>query len=266
MTLERARSYDFFLGGYDLEMITIKTLLEHETSGQLFDKHLTWGAKASAYREEIANCVFVGRTPVLIELENNIEPCGDSILVLDHHGEFAGANRPTSLHQVFHLLQLPDSRWTRWHTLVAANDRGHVTELIQVGATPEEIIQIRAADRQAQGITPEDEEAAARSISQAEKLAGDQLTVVRLPHAKGAAVSDQLDPALGGSGYRNLLVISPDEINFYGEGTLIKELTQFFPDSWSGGAMPKRGFWGTKTARDQVLPFLLSSINRTAVN
>lgn len=253
--------YDFFLGGHDLEMVTIRELLEQEASGKLFDKHLSWGAKASDYREEISDCLSQGRIPVLIELENDLETDGQGIVVLDHHGLFAGIDEPTSLHQVFHLLGLPEAKWTRWHTLVAANDRGYIPELLKVGATREEIVQIRAFDRRVQGITEEEEEAARISVDQAQVLARGRLTVVHLPHSKTAAAADRMEPALGGSGYHNLLVISPKEVNFFGEGKIIEALKQTFPEGWSGGALPERGFWGTDRRQEEVLPFLGDFLN-----
>jgi len=255
--------YDFFLGGHDLEMVTIRELLEKEALGRIFDKHLSWGAKASDYSKEITDCLSQGRIPVLIELDDDLGMDGQGIVVVDHHGRQAGADKPTSLHQVFHLLGLPEAKWTRWHTLVAANDRGHIPELLKVGATREEVIQIRAADRRAQGITEEEEEATRINVSQAQTLAGGRLTVIYLPHSKTAAAADRMELALGGSGYRNLLVISPKETNFFGEGKIIEALKQTFPESWSGGALPERGFWGIASRQEEVLPFLVDLLNRS---
>ncbi len=61
----------------------------------------------------------------------------------------ASYDKPTSLQQIFALLGLSAERWTRWFALVAANDRGHIAEMVGLGATPEEIAQVRAADRAA---------------------------------------------------------------------------------------------------------------------
>lgn len=84
----------FFLGGQDLEMQTIRELLEESVPGQLYDKKLGWGAKASAYNEEIGQSLGTGCTPVLIELENDIELMEEQCLVVDHHGERAGTEHP----------------------------------------------------------------------------------------------------------------------------------------------------------------------------
>jgi hypothetical protein len=247
----------FFLGGSDLEMDAIRALLRETVPGQCHDQRLGWGARTSAYREEIANALAAGRTPVLVELEDNLGLAPGAVVVADHHGERAGSEQPTSLHQVFALLGLPAERWTRWFDLVAANDRGHIAEMVTIGATPEEIERVRAADRTAQGITPEEDGAGERAAREAETVAAGRLTVVRLPHGRTATVTDRLDPALGGQGFQNLLVLSPAEVNFYGGGELVMALDAQFPGGWYGGALPERGFWGRAGGGEPVLRYLI---------
>ena len=150
----------FFLGGHDLEMDTIRELLERRAAGRWHDRGLAWGARASAYREEIEAALAAGETPVLVELEDDVGLDGRCVVIVDHHGESAGAERPTSLEQVFAWLALPPGEWTRWHELVAANDRGYIPALVEAGASIEEIREVRAADRGAQGITEAEERAA----------------------------------------------------------------------------------------------------------
>lgn len=70
---ERDR-FMFFLGGTDLEMLSIRTLLEETVPGRFHDKHLPWGAKASAYGEEIRERLGAGSIPVLVELEDDLGP------------------------------------------------------------------------------------------------------------------------------------------------------------------------------------------------
>lgn len=45
-----------FAGGYDGEMVEIINICQ-EAGVEIFDKHLGWGAAASAYSEEIAAAV-----------------------------------------------------------------------------------------------------------------------------------------------------------------------------------------------------------------
>lgn len=251
----------FFLGGYDLEMVTIRDLLEKNIPGRFHDKGLFWNnAKASEYKEEIEECFANKSMPVLIELKDDIGLNPLDIVFIHHHGERAGANKPTSLHQIFRILDLPQEKWSRWFDLVAANDRGYIPELIKTGATIEEIIEIRAADRKAQGITEEQELQGVLAISQVESFADARLKVVHLPHSHTAVVTDRFHPALGGIGYHNLLVISPNEVNFYGEGHLVIALGKKFPDGWFGGALPEQGFWGHSEPVPDVLTFLIANL------
>lgn len=248
----------FFLGGSDLEMVTIRELLEREAPRRVHDRRLAWGARASAYGREIASCIDEGRTPVLVELEDDLGLGPAAVVVVDHHGPTAGRDAPTSLHQVFRLLGLSPERWTRWYELVAANDRGYIPGLLAIDANTAEVADVRRADRAAQGITAEEEAEAERTVEEAEALAGGALTVVRLKHSRLAAVEDRLARALGGPGVTNLLVLSPAEVNFSGAGPLVLALAGRYPEGWSGGDLPERGYWGTKSVPDDLVDFLAS--------
>ena len=54
-----SRDLVFFLGGYDLEMLTIRELLAAE-GAPFWDKELAWGAQASAYAAEIEQTLAIG--------------------------------------------------------------------------------------------------------------------------------------------------------------------------------------------------------------
>ena len=244
MNQTRPEQLVFFLGGHDLEMLTIRGLLEQHAPGRFHDRGLGWGARASSYRGEILAALVAGATPVLIELEDDLGLPDGTLFIADHHGARAGKEAPTALHQVFRLLALPPEGWTRWFDLVAANDRGYIPALRQIGASAREIADIRTADRRAQGITQADEDAAEQAVRHLELDAGGALTVVALAHARTATVTDRLHPALGGPGYRNLLVLAPGEANFFGEGRIVAALATKFPTAWYGGALPDQGFWG----------------------
>ena len=251
----------FFLGGYDLEMVTIRDLLAQEGI-PYHDKGLSWGAKASDYRAEIETTLAQGQVPVLVELANDLRLDLAQVILVDHHGAYAGEGRPTSLHQVCTLLALPPERWTRWYELVAANDWGYIPALVAMGATQEEIVKIRAADRAAQGITVAEEAEGEKATAGAKTMAAGKLTVVELPHARTATVTDRLAPELGGPGYENLVVCSPDQVNFFGAGELVRALDEAFPGGWYGGALPERGFWGHGEPLPEVLPVLLERLGK----
>ena len=254
----------FFLGGRDLEMQTIGELLRrHVSASGINDKGLAWGARASDYEEEIRRALEAGLTPVLVELIEDLELDSSKIIVVDHHGARAGKDAPTSLEQIFALLGLTRAEWTRWFDLVAANDRGYIPELVEAGASVEEIREVRAADRRAQGITGAEERAAEEALKELRVLAGGTLTIAELAHARTAALTDRLEPALGGVGCKNLLIRSPGQLNFFGAGELVLTLDAEFPGGWYGGALPERGYWGHNAAAfTPVQGFLLDRLKR----
>jgi hypothetical protein len=254
---DRSR-YLFFLGGQDLEMATIRRLLEAEAPAQLADKGLAWGARASDYEAEIRAALAAGKTPVLVELEVDLELPRERVLLADHHGPRAGKDRPSALRQVFDLLGLPEERWSRWLELVAANDTAYLAGLERAGATAQEMRRVRAADRAAQGVTEADEAAAEEALSRLERRAGGRLLLARLPHGRTAPLVDRLQPQLGGPGFENLLVLSSGEVNFFGTGDLIEALDHRFPGGWKGGALPEAGYWGHGDPTLAVVAFLES--------
>lgn len=234
----------FFLGGRDLEMETIRRLLERHAPGRFADARLEWGAKASAYKRQIEQVLAAGKRPALVELQDDLGLDG-AALVIDHHGDKAGRGRATALEQVFSLLGLPAERWDRWLELVSANDRAHLVGLREVGATREEMCRVREADRRAQGVTPEQEADAEAAARRLEQRFGGRLKIADLPHGRTAPLVDRLAPELGGPGFETLIVRSPGEVNVFGPGWLIEALGQKFPSGWYGGNLPVSGFFGS---------------------
>lgn len=229
----------YFLGGMDLEMQEIRELLV-STNEQFYDKGLAWGASVDDYSLEILAAISAGNTPVLIELSGKAPK---EAIVVDHHGDRAGEN--ASIRQVHDLLREAghNIEWTRHHQLVATNDVGHIQAMQAMGATREEIAEIRAADRAAQGITSGQEAEGERAVSQAVIFAlPDAVTAVVLHHGKTATVMDRL--ALLETPPQNVVIFSPGETNFYGDGDRIERLDAAFPGGWKGGQLPVRGFWG----------------------
>ncbi len=51
------RSFALFLGGHDLEMVEIGRLLVGRQDVAVFDRKLQWGAKASAYLDDIMHAL-----------------------------------------------------------------------------------------------------------------------------------------------------------------------------------------------------------------
>ena len=140
-----------------MEMLTIKQMLEKRNDCAVADKHLSWNnAFLSAYREELTrytDCQIYG-----IELKEDISAPGN-YTPIDHHNDKNG--QFTSLEQVASLLGVSMNRFLQ---LVSANDKGYIPAMMEIGATKEEIADIRLKDRKAQGISDEDDWLAEESI------------------------------------------------------------------------------------------------------
>lgn len=249
-----------FLGGYDAEMLAIADACR-KAGVDVVDKHLGWGAAASAYTEEIADAISAGKTPVLIELTLDIE-LPVSAIVVDHHNENAG--KPASILQVLSLLGVKP---TRSQLLIAANDCAYIPGMLALGATPEEVATVRLADRAAQGITPEQEAEAERAIAAAEVVNG--VTIVKMSHSKTATVCDRL---FSPDKEQRLLILSEDgESNFFGNGELCnllrgedtsKKTAEGYTiyshfGGWIGGNLPTSGYWGGYADQKKVEKFVI---------
>lgn len=194
--------YIFLLGGHDLEMLTIKEMLElHKYN--FFDYDLSWGAKLSAYAAVLNNDDHF----VAIELIEDISP-PKYYTLLDHHNEFS--HRKSSIEQVADLIGIS---LNREQELVAANDSGYIPALIAKGANNDEIARIRKQDRQAQGVTEIDESLAVESISR-NLTTYNGITVVQSLTPRFSAVVDRLFP------FRSLIIYNDSTLNYYGDNML----------------------------------------------
>lgn len=205
----------FLLGGNDLEMTTIKNLLVN--AGEQFETHdLRWdNAKLSSYEKTLEE---YGNSPDYqiygIELNEDI-PHPDNYVRIDHHNDFA--NKPSSLEQVAKLLDLAMDRHMQ---LVAANDARYIPGMIKLGASREEIDDIRRADRVAQGVSEGDDERLAEESLKSCKGDASNLYVVKSLTSKFSTICDRIYP------YRRLLIYNDDVAEFYGEG--VDGLTSLF--------------------------------------
>lgn len=240
----------FLLGGYDLEMQTIREQLE-QAGARYADHQLAWhNACVSSYRDEIESASRKGITVYGIELQEDM-PVSLSYHRIDHHNDWA--HLPSALEQVMQLLGRSMNRHLQ---LVAANDKGYIPGMLQLGATTEEIRAIRLADRQAQGVTEEDEQLAEKSLSENVVREGD-LWIVRALSSHFSPICDRLYP------YSRLLVYTDREWMYYGERAV--EVCRLFETElknrkvFCGGG--ESGYVGT--ARDIYAPQeLMNMINR----
>lgn len=196
-------------------MTTIKNLLVN--AGEQFETHdLRWdNAKLSSYEKTLEE---YGNSPDYqiygIELNEDI-PHPDNYVRIDHHNDFA--NKPSSLEQVATLLGLAMDRHMQ---LVAANDSRYIPGMIKLGASREEIDDIRRADRAAQGVSEGDDERLAEESLKSCKGDASNLYVVKSLTSKFSTICDRMYP------YRRLLIYNDDIAEFYGEG--VNDLTSLF--------------------------------------
>lgn len=246
----------FFLGGQDLEMITIAGFL-NDRQAVVYDKHLAWGAKLSDYRSELSEAIARSMTPVLVELDFQLEEernYNSEFIVIDHHGSKAGKDKPTSLEQVAYLFGITPQQFScnRHWVLVAANDRGHIAQMLALNppATKDEILKIRTCDLSAQGVSEAMIEQAKNDLFAVSQTLNGALTVLRSTHDRTGLSAEVLEPLWGGPGYRNLLVFAPNQVGFYGDGEIVLRLAKASPQGscWYGGTLPDHGFWGSFTA------------------
>lgn len=143
----------FLLGGYDLEMLTIKQMLEGLDGCTVIDKQLRWdNAMLSAYHEELQR--YTDSEIYGIELQEDI-PTPRNYHRIDHHNGYS--QRSASILQVTEILGITPNRHIQ---LVAANDSGYIAAMRALKASEEEIAEIRREDRIAQGVTEEEEQLA----------------------------------------------------------------------------------------------------------
>lgn len=195
----------FLLGGYDLEMVTIKQLLEKRDDCIVADKHLTWNnAFLSAYREELTK--YADSKIYGIELRDDIT-APDNYTLIDHHNDKSG--KPSSLEQVATMLGVSMDRYLQ---LVSANDKGYIPAVKAMKASKVEIEDIRRKDRAAQGVTKEDEAKAKLALESAD-ISYPGLVFVKTTSSKFSPIIDSLSEAYP---YHSYIVYTDDQICTYG--------------------------------------------------
>jgi hypothetical protein len=190
----------FLLGGHDLEMLEIMKILSLKEI-HYYDKNLKWNnAFLSQYQDTFnKHDFFVG-----IELVADI-PEPQHYILFDHHNQ--NAEKPSSIEQVAEFLGVT---LTRYQQLVAANDKGYISAMEKMGATKQEINEIRSQDRKAQGVTEEDEKLAEMSI-QKNLTSQNSIVIVKSLTSKFSTITDRLYPI------ERLLIYSDEALTYYGQ-------------------------------------------------
>lgn len=242
--------YVFFLGGRDLEMSEIAVMLRE--SGQMYhDRSPGWGqADLSIYEAELEG-LPAGSIPVFIELKDSKKLAPPGSIFVDHHGEAAGHDRPTSIEQVAGLLEVA---MDRRRSLIAANDRGWIPAMLEAGASLTEALKLRREDRQAQGISETEEKAEEAALGTRKIIRG--RIFIRATTAHNAILTDSLYPESRDS---TIVILCPNgELDVYGSGTDIERFESLYRrnpqhGSWKGGDLPLRGYFGANDFRDLLI-------------
>ena len=209
----------FLLGGADLEMKSIKKLLDRY-SQEYIDYNLSWGAKLSSYSDNLSDSryLYIG-----VELIEDIEPPYNYISI-DHHNDMQ--HKKSSLEQIADML---GAKLTRKEMLIALNDSGYIPAMLEYGATQKEVDEIRKKDRKAQGVNKVDESLAIESING--MLIDGDIVIVKAKTPKFSPIIDRLYG-------KNILIYDDSKLNYYGVG--VERLVDIFGDMIED----KRAYYG----------------------
>lgn len=205
----------FLLGGYDLEMLEIKAILE-EKKEKYHDAGLKWdNAYLSNYQKELD--LYSNNPHVSVYGIELREISGDKVpgnyKPIDHHND--ASDRPSALEQVADIIAYP---LTEFQKYIAANDKGYIPAMIAAGANADDIELIRRLDRKAQGVSEADEALADKAI--ATQIRIHDIVVIESETERFSAICDRLYP------FEKLVIYSNAELVYYGEK--MRQLASYF--------------------------------------
>lgn len=235
----------FIVPANDGEAVEIRKILQAAGVDHVVTRQ-PWGATWAGLEPEVVQVVegFLSANPSAILYGVELGgPARWGGLNVDHHRyrDDDRSNEKSSIEQVAALLRV---ELTRHQLLIAANDKGWIPALKAImGASDNEIKIVRAQDRLAQGVTPDQEAQAVADVKAAEVRGGKWL--VRCPLGSTSAITDRLYGQ-----YAELLTVDglngkwiyfgPRHMSFYA-------LTEGGTDlaRWAGGD-PRNGFSGVE--------------------
>lgn len=132
----------------------------------------------------------------------------------------------------------------RRQQLIAANDRGYIPEMRRMGASPQEIDAIRAADRRAQGLTEADERQAKEDV-RAAVLVRPGCFIAACSRPTSAHLDALADSAV------EVLLVGQDEWLYSGPRYCELAGKPWKQTNWSGG-QDKEGYFGIKRPDDDA--------------
>jgi len=254
-TAKNTKTLVVMAGGRDTEMVEI--LKAAKAKGiVVHDHNLGWGAKASSYQAEIETEIKDGNTPVLVELEQDIEIPPECVII-DHHGKYS--DRDTSLRQFLNMIGVEP---TGWQQLVSWDDCGHIVEMRRNGATDKEMQEVCQASQFIQGITGKQRAEAKQAVKHM-KVRGDTF-IVKCAHSKTNAVCDILLIAYPEKREDTLILSDDGEVNYFGPAEKCRELEEEFGkkyDTWSKIPTIDTGtgcFWGSSNTPHNAVKRMFS--------
>ncbi|MCC8070346.1 MAG: hypothetical protein LIO90_00905 [Bacteroidales bacterium] len=231
----------FLPGGWDLEMQTIVGLLQGRDDCIVAScgRRLEWGATLSAYQQQLKEYADATLYAIYgIELIDDSAQQGFSVpsnyYSINHHDQEAG--KPSSLEQVCQLLGVKMDHRLQ---LIAANDCDYIPGMQRLGATEEEIAEIRLADRAAQGVTPQEEAEAEELCRSIEPHKG--VITIKAPSSHFSPITDRLwmreEPKM---------IYTDEEFCFYGPTDTISNLAALYRARIENNKMYRgRGYLGS---------------------
>lgn len=248
----------FLLGGHDLEMDTIKSILLR-MSFRVEDHNLTWAdANLSAYKDLLEEEKNNGRYIIGVELKNDIVFNESKYIDIDHHGD--SVNRGSSLEQIADRIGYS---LTFDERLVAANDEGYVPalkELLKDKDNEEQIRiirEIRRKDRKAQGISDAEERIADSEIENAYALPSG-VVFLKTSLKKFSPIADRLYELFP---YCSHVIYNDLDICTYGEiSKAFKDYYKGFDNFYSGGV--STGFAGISGVNNGDMGVVLKRIKK----
>jgi hypothetical protein len=228
----------FVVPNNDAEAVEIISMLNTKGETVLITGQ-AWGASWANLEADIKDAIEATNCTVYgVELAG--EALSTRCVNIDHHC-YEGDDRTNEKSSIEQVADLLGTNLTVEQQFISANDKGYIPQMRALGEelgldkeTVEALVaDTRKADRNAQGITAEQEAAAEEAIASKE-VVGD-LTVVELAHSKCATVTDRLFGQ-----YTELLIVCGDgEVDYYGSHNTVSALQSKF-GGWSGN-----GFWGS---------------------
>ena len=244
----------FVVPNNDGEAVEIQKLLKDNGWNYLVTNQ-AWGASWDGLEDSIKNEINSGKYKFVygIELQGNIQLRVDkvwNIINIDHH-KYENDDRSNSLSSLEQVANIIGVTLTEYQKAVAYNDIHGIKGLKR--KYKEYVDAVAIQDMLAQGITEEQIQIAKESVKEAETI--EDLVIVRCQHSKTYPIKANID-------YNNILIFSDDgEVNFEGNGQICIALQKEF-EGWSGGNLPKYGFWGGYVDKEKVLNFVKKEVKK----